>query len=164
LRGPGAQLVGAVDLPSSPVPAATLETAYADKLTALATRPYLKWRDLYDLWWIGTLSRAVIDVRDAAAQFTHNIRAYTPLDGLPAAQALRLFLRYDRKTIVDKANPDLKRWLPSTVWQSLDAKAVESIVDYTRYALAGVADAIDKPSASVAEVNLTRVPASRERR
>jgi len=29
---------------SNPVPAATLETAYCDKLTALATRPYLKWR------------------------------------------------------------------------------------------------------------------------
>lgn len=40
--------------PDSRGPGATLATAYADKLTAFATRPNLKWRDVFDLWWIGT--------------------------------------------------------------------------------------------------------------
>jgi predicted nucleotidyltransferase component of viral defense system len=158
LRTPGVRLDVDINVQSSPVPAATLETAYADKLTALATRPYLKWRDLYDLWWIGTLSRAEVDVTVAAAQFTHNIRAYTPLQQLPAAKALRLFLQHDRQAIIDKADPDLKRWLPPSVWKSLDAPAVESIVDYVRYALASVADTIEQPKPSSANVNLTRVP------
>jgi hypothetical protein len=47
---------------SNPVPAATLETAYCDKLTAFATRPYLKWRDIYDLWWIGTQTDAKLEL------------------------------------------------------------------------------------------------------
>jgi Nucleotidyl transferase AbiEii toxin, Type IV TA system len=95
------------------VPAATLETAYADKLTAFATRPYLKWRDVYDLWWIGTQSHAKVDVRNVAAQFVHDITAYTPVDNLSPAAALRRFLLNDRMELAGKADPDLKRFLPS---------------------------------------------------
>jgi len=89
---------------SNPVPAATLETAYCDKLTALATRPYLKWRDLYDLWWIGTQTEARLDLSWVTRQFLHNVSAYRTIDGLSPAQALRKFLetirlKYSRRLI-----------------------------------------------------------------
>ena len=79
-------------LTAHPVPAATLETAYADKLVAFATRPYVKWRDLYDLWWIGTQTAAKLEMRSLCKQFLHNLGAYSTLQGLPPAQALALFL------------------------------------------------------------------------
>ena len=143
----------------NPVPAATLETAYADKLTAFATRPYLKWRDVYDLWWIGTQSSAQVNLRGAAQQFLHNIQAYTPVDGLTPSNALRKFLANDRQAIVAKANPDLKRWLPIGLWNSLYPDGIVQMVDYVFYALHAVAEAADKLDASTTtEIDLRRVP------
>jgi predicted nucleotidyltransferase component of viral defense system len=142
----------------NPVPAATLETAYADKLTAFATRPYLKWRDVYDLWWIGTQSSAQVNVRSAAEQFLHNIQAYTPVDGLTPSDALRKFLANDRQSIIAKANPDLKRWLPASLWNSLYPEGITQMVDYVYYALQAVADAVDNLNAATADVDLRRVP------
>ncbi len=149
----------------NPVPAATLETAYADKLTAFATRPYLKWRDVYDLWWIGTQSGAQINVQSAAAQFVHNVKAYTPVDGLSAANALRRFLAQDRQTILAKSNPDLKRWLPDSLWRSLYPHGIEQMVDYVFYALRALADAVDNLETTgtarvLPNLDLRRVPPS----
>jgi predicted nucleotidyltransferase component of viral defense system len=142
-----------------PVPVATLETAYADKLTAFATRPYVKWRDVYDLWWIGTQSSAQVNVRNAAEQFLHNIQAYTPVDGLTPANALRKFLANDRQSIIAKANPDLKRWLPASLWNSLHPDGIVQMVDYVYYALQAVADTVDNPvAANTSKVDLRRVP------
>lgn len=143
----------------NPVPAATLEAAYADKLTAFATRPYLKWRDIYDLWWIGTQSGAQIDVASAAEQFLHNISAYAPVDGQTPASALRKFLTNDRQSIITKANPDLKRWLPESLWNSLYPDGITHMVDYVFFALQAVARAVDHPDAvATHSVDLRCVP------
>lgn len=142
-----------------PVPAATLETAYADKLTAFATRPYLKWRDVYDLWLIGTQSSAQVDVRSAAQQFLHNIQAYTPVDGLTPANALRKVMAHDRQSIVAKADPDLKRWLPANLWSSLYPAGIAQMVDYVFYALQAVADAAEHLDVTPpTSLDLRRVP------
>lgn len=34
------------------LPVATLDSVFCDKLVAMAGRPYSKWRDIFDLWWI----------------------------------------------------------------------------------------------------------------
>lgn len=146
LRAPARphDLVGIV---SSPVPAATLATAYADKLTAFATRPNLKWRDVFDLWWIGTQAKdAGVDPASPAIakQFLHNVTAYATRDDLPPADALRLFLQLDRDEVIAKADPDLRRWLPDKLWAQLHRMGgIEEMVDYVRKALATVADGID---------------------
>jgi predicted nucleotidyltransferase component of viral defense system len=140
---------------SNPVPAATLETAYCDKLTAFATRPYLKWRDIYDLWWIGTQTDAKLEVPSVARQFLHNVSAYQTIANLPPAQALRKFLTNDAAELVKKADPDLKRWMPPTLWERLHPRITTEMVRYTRYALQAVADAIEK---HVPDVSLNRVP------
>lgn len=160
-RLPGGQLGAATALDvfaltSNPVPAATLETAYADKLVAFATRPHLKWRDVYDLWWIGTQTKSVLDMESVTGQFLHNVTAYTPLQGLPPAQALRLFLDTPTDEIVKAADPDLKNWLPEALWQRLNPSGVIEMVDYTRFAIASVADHIE--GASDGEVDLKSVP------
>jgi hypothetical protein len=130
---------------SSPVPAATLEAAYCDKLTAFATRRYLKWRDIYDLWWIGTQTDAKLDLSSAARQFLHNVRAYETIDRLSPAQALRRFLAgHDPAVVAGSADPELKRWLSLDVWARLYPGATAEMVRYTWYALERVADAIEK--------------------
>lgn len=140
---------------SNPVPAATLETAYCDKLTAFATRPYLKWRDIYDLWWIGTQTDAKLEVSSVASQFLHNVSAYQTVANLSPAQALRKFLENDPAELVKKADPDLKRWVPPTLWGKLHPRITTEMIRYTRHALQSVADAIEK---KVLDVSLNGVP------
>jgi predicted nucleotidyltransferase component of viral defense system len=140
---------------SNPVPAATLETAYCDKLTAFATRPYLKWRDIYDLWWIGTQTDAKLEVSSVARQFLHNVSAYQTIGNLPPAQALRKFLQNDSTELVKKADPDLKRWVPRALWEKMHPRVTTEMVRYTKHALQAVADAIEK---HVTDVSLNRVP------
>jgi predicted nucleotidyltransferase component of viral defense system len=129
---------------SNPVPAATLETAYCDKLTALATRPYLKWRDIYDLWWIGTQTDARLDLSSVTRQFLHNVSAYRTIDDLSPAQALRKFLDNDPTEVLKKADPDLRRWLPTALWDKMHPRVTGEMVEYVRGALETVADAIEK--------------------
>jgi predicted nucleotidyltransferase component of viral defense system len=140
---------------TNPVPAATLETAYCDKLTAFATRPYLKWRDIYDLWWIGTQTDAKLEVSSVARQFLHNVSAYQTIANLSPAQALRKFMENDPTELVKKADPDLKRWVPPALWEKLHPRVTAEMVRYTRHALQSVADAIEKHVSGVA---LNRVP------
>jgi predicted nucleotidyltransferase component of viral defense system len=129
----------------SPICAAALETAYADKLTALATRPYLKWRDLYDLWWIGTQTRAALSDQALSAQLLHNISAYQPLGGLSPAGALRQFCAQDRRALLAKADSDLRPWLPSHVLRALGPKGPAEIIDYVLSSVEAVADRLDEP-------------------
>lgn len=139
---------------SNPVPAATLETAYSDKLTAFATRPYLKWRDIYDLWWIGTQTDAKLDIPSVTHQFLHNVSAYQTIDALPPAVALRKFLQNDPDELVKKADPDLRRWVPGAVWEKMHPRVTTEMVRYVRHALETVADAIEKKTtdASLSEL------------
>jgi predicted nucleotidyltransferase component of viral defense system len=140
---------------SNPVPAATLETAYCDKLTAFATRPYLKWRDIYDLWWIGTQTGAKLAVSRVAQQFLHNVSAYQTIDNLPPAQALRKFLENDPVELVKKADPDLRRWVPPGLWEKMHPRVTTEMVRYARYALQAVADVIEE---KVTDISLSEVP------
>lgn len=135
------------------VPAATLQAAYCDKLTAFATRPYLKWRDIYDLWWIGTQTDASLVLPSVAAQFLHNASAYQTIDGLAPAQALRKLLQLDPADILAKADPDLRRWLPPSLWDQLHPRVTAEMIQYVRHALELVADALEK---NLTEGNLKR--------
>lgn len=127
----------------NPVPAATLETAYADKLTAFATRPRVKWRDIYDLWWIGTQSRARIDPQAVARQFLHNVSAYETRDGLPPSGALRLFLGNDPEQLIEMADPHIKRWLPEKIWNAFYPDAIEQMVAHAFSAIGDVVNILD---------------------
>lgn len=120
---------------SYPVPCATLQSAYADKLVAFATRPYLKWRDIYDLWWLGTQTRVEIDMEMAATQFLHNIQAYEPVRGLNPEDALVVLLELDPADVIRRADPDLKNWLPADLWKALYPQGIEQMVDYVRASL-----------------------------
>jgi len=126
----------------TPLPAATLESAFADKITAFATRPYLKWRDIFDFWWIDRQSPQ--DVEMAAARFLHHVSAYNTIDNLLPAHALRAFL--DRETpdgMFAKADPDLKKWLPAPLWSLLNPDGVKEMITFTRGMLEQIADATE---------------------
>ncbi|WP_298595198.1 nucleotidyl transferase AbiEii/AbiGii toxin family protein [uncultured Zoogloea sp.] len=102
------------------VPTADLPEIYADKVFALAARPYLKPRDVFDLHWLGTHSGlrecSVDDLRVRLATYPNE----TPSAWLEKAFARRMELREAGDAIAT----DLKRWLPSS-WPITGASAKE---------------------------------------
>ncbi|MDO8274437.1 MAG: nucleotidyl transferase AbiEii/AbiGii toxin family protein [Serpentinimonas sp.] len=120
----------------SPVPSATKACAFADKLVAFSTRPHLKWRDLYDLWWIGTQSQVNLDMAAVTRQYLHNLQAYETAGGLPAHKAvLHLIEKYTDAELVAAADPDLKNWLPQALWEQFQGHGLREIVSYVRHTL-----------------------------
>ncbi len=143
---------------SHPAPAATLENAFCDKLTAFATRPRLKWRDIYDLWWIGTQTAAPLDVEKLAEQFLHNVSAYTTVGGRPPAEVFRDFLARDIDEVISACERDLKRWLPVSVWDSLRPDGPKRMVDYVRHALGVMANYLENEEVPEDRRTLKRQP------
>lgn len=127
---------------SQPLPAATLEAAYADKLTAFATRMHPKWRDVFDLWWIG---RQIDPEPSAMAdRFLHHVIAFDTQDGLEPAEALRKFLERDPEDIIREADPDLKKWLPDHMWENLEGDGIVQMVEHVRSSIPTIAQEIEK--------------------
>ncbi|MCE6958265.1 nucleotidyl transferase AbiEii/AbiGii toxin family protein [Cereibacter sphaeroides] len=125
---------------TQPMPSATLEAAYADKMTAIATRRHMKWRDIFDIWWIG--KQVTIRPETMARRYLHHVTAFETVDALPPREALLKFLDRDPAEIVAEADPDLKRWLPATLWSHLQGAGVEAIVAEVRGAIRRIADEV----------------------
>lgn len=149
---------------SSPVPAAELKVAFADKLTAFATRPHLKWRDIYDLWWIGSQTGEVIDLKAATAQFLHNVTAFRTVDGLPPSAALRRFLEIAPETLLLDSKADLQKWLPPRQWALLYPAGVQQMIDYARTTLRDVAALADGLQAAQVAGNTRKSTATKAAR
>jgi predicted nucleotidyltransferase component of viral defense system len=126
---------------SQPMPAASLEAAYADKLTAFATRRHLKWRDVFDLWWLG--QKLEVEPAAMADRFLHHVTAFDTVNGLPPAAALWNFLERSPEEITKEADPDLRKWLPASLWESLAGNGIEEIVAEVRAAIKAVATELD---------------------
>ncbi len=126
-----------------PVPVADLDTAFCDKLTAFATRPYLKWRDVFDLWWIGTQTDAPLKMAAICEQFLHNVSAYEVRGGVTPSEALRGFLQQSDDEIFERAKDDLATWLPDALWKRLYPDVVRDMVKYVRTALTAVSAYLD---------------------
>lgn len=130
------------------VPAASLHTVFCDKLTAFATRPYLKWRDVYDLWWVGTQTHQHLPLQNLVSQFQHNLSGYQLPEGLSASQSLRRWFSEDRafEVMVQQSDPDLKNWLPESLWQHLKRHGmIEEMVRYAQQTLEAMAQLCDTP-------------------
>lgn len=115
---------------SQPIPVASLEAAFADKVVAIGYRPHLKWRDLFDLWWIDNQNQ--FDLAERIPDILHHASAYKGPDGKTLVEGLEGFLARDPEEIFGQADPDLKRWLPKSLWASLEGQGVRDMVDNAR--------------------------------
>lgn len=111
------------------VPTADLAEIFADKVFALAARPYLKPRDVFDLHWLtgqgGIRACSTNDMRVRLATYPNE----TPDAWLGKAFARRQELW----TSIGGITSDLKRWLPSA-WP-LDEASVKAMVTVSAAAL-----------------------------
>jgi len=128
------------------LPAATLSSALCDKLTAFATRPHLKWRDMFDFWWIqrqGSFSPASQeDLRD---RFLHHVSAYQcTVPGDPAA-SLRVFAdQLSDPAVIEQAQKDLRPFVPTHVWSAIWPDEVKRMVDDAAAGARRMAETIER--------------------
>jgi predicted nucleotidyltransferase component of viral defense system len=108
------------------VPAADLQEIHADKIFAVAARPYLKPRDVFDLHWLrknhapGEIGAVTLrDMQTRLATYPN-----TTLEAwLQAAAARRVELQSAAGAVLE----DLKRWLPPS-WP-LSRETVQEMLD-----------------------------------
>lgn len=114
----------------SPLPVAELQSAYCDKLVALSTRPYLKWRDIFDIWWLRS-QNDINPLKDDPAFmsfFQHNLSAYSVPEGMTLRQSLERYVFWDQQEILEKSKEDLEKWLPPDLWKKFYPKVVEEMI------------------------------------
>lgn len=130
----------------TPMPVASLEAAFFDKLTAFATRPHLKWRDLFDLWWLHTRPDFIPPTGAPLVKgFLHAISAYKLLCPTSAASSLRLFAtRHTRQEILDCAPRDLRPFIPIALWSQYWPERVGEMVDLAITVALRVADEVER--------------------
>lgn len=106
------------------VPTLELAEIYADKVFALAARPYLKPRDVFDLHWLRTRGQAL---RLSAQDLRVRLATY-PSEAADKWIAKAHHRREEIATSAPAIEKDLRRWLPS-VWP-LDAEVVREMAHH----------------------------------
>lgn len=114
----------------SALPVAELRSAYCDKLVALSTRPFLKWRDIFDIWWLRTQNNLdPLKEKDFLEFFQHNLSAYSLPENMTLKQSLCRYLNWDRNDILKKSEEDLQKWLSEDLWKKLYPKTVTEMIE-----------------------------------
>jgi predicted nucleotidyltransferase component of viral defense system len=100
----------------------TPEEILTDKLRALYERPYLKGRDLYDLWFLHTMLGARTNLNRLDRKLQSYIRPFRP------ARRATFFLKKEtRKQLRETFETDLRRFLPSPVYKVLESSEFATI-------------------------------------
>lgn len=140
----------------STVPAAQREWIYHDKIHAIATRGYLKWRDLFDVWWLRNLSRGTDHVGMLPPWldegFWHKATVVSKMYGETPEfmiDGLNEFLNRDDAAILTSAETDLKKFLPVALWKQLWPDSVKAMVELVKRDMTAVRDTLLKGAPTV---------------
>lgn len=97
-----------------PVPSATISSILADKIVAMAYRERIKWRDIFDVWWLGEQFERRFPEKTIGEMAEHARFHATAYQGPGLEVGLRSFL--DRRDALLKGEGcDLDRWLPESL-------------------------------------------------
>ena len=129
------------------VPAAQREWIYHDKLHAIADRKFVKWRDLFDIWWLRNQSvdkgeRGLYKPWEAEdflykSRIVNSMYASNPESMIPGFEK---FLSIPPEELVKSAERDLKEWLPERMWKLMWPTQITEIVAFVRSDIQAVLD------------------------
>lgn len=129
---------------TSLIPAAEMSTVFCDKLVAFSTRPYVKWRDIFDVWWLRTKhhgdSVATINGQELKERYLHQLTAYNIPGDLSPEDSLARFLVIDTEKLVKDAEVDLMKFLPQQLWKQLYPNTVREMVEVTKKEIQNLID------------------------
>lgn len=137
------------------IPAAQREWIYHDKMHAIADRPFLKWRDLFDVWWLRTQSKGHAGRGLTSPwedeSFWHKAKVVNAMyHGTPEGllPGLKKFVNLPSKQMVLAAEKDLAPFLPPKLWDRLKKDGmIDKIVQFVKDDVVAVMATIEKTEA-----------------
>lgn len=113
------------------IPAARPEAIYTDKLHALATRGHLKWRDIFDIWYLRTHCHVpgVAEQPDFLPLAQVVASMYSDKFAQTWIPALNDFVAQPVDDLVAAAEKGLQPWLPPAMWQMMWPAQVKEMVE-----------------------------------
>lgn len=101
----------------------TPEEILTDKLRALFERPYLKGRDLFDLWFLHTMLNAQINLSDLGQKLKSYMRPFRP------ARKAAFFLKKENDELLRQTlETDLRPFLPSSIYEEMERSGFAKIL------------------------------------
>ncbi|MCA3266797.1 MAG: nucleotidyl transferase AbiEii/AbiGii toxin family protein [Azospirillum sp.] len=141
---------------------ATPERLMMDKLNAIAHREYLKWRDLFDIWYLENNFHSRVEARfDNPEGFAAQMQISSALYGREAAEAipgLLEFLERDDAEILKSAERDLKPWLPRELWEKFWPDTVARMLAASKKSAKRATDLLSKSIAKTEKSGEKRAP------
>jgi len=99
------------------------EEILTDKLRALFERPYLKGRDLYDIWFLRQMLKAKINISHLDQKFKSYIRPFRP------ARGTGFFVKKENLDLLRHTlETDLKPFLPASTYKELENSRFAGII------------------------------------
>lgn len=124
------------------------EQLLVDKITALAHRDRLKWRDLFDLWFLLAKNGEPRRLLASAAQLGERLGQSGALygkTGADTAEGLQRFLAIPEEDIIRRAEQGLKPWLTPELWAQLWPDTVAVMAQTARQAARAGLDGLTAP-------------------
>jgi hypothetical protein len=106
---------------NTPIPIASLQSIWGDKIKAIASRPYLKWRDFYDLAYTsGRLrSEGELPTGEEAARLIETSASIYEFPAEKILSGLRTVIESGALTNYDEFTEDMARWFPPDIHESM---------------------------------------------
>jgi len=144
------------------IPTADAESVVADKVVALAFRPYIKERDFFDLWWLieqHGCARPSDDARAFCERLDTTLAIYGQ-DRASFGEAVEAgFAELDLDAVSEAIAANIPQWLPDSMNHQLEQRG-----EYRRIAASVVATMQDAAQACCGEPAVEPVPPESETR
>jgi len=111
------------------IPTATATEIWLDKIHAFPHRAYLKYRDVYDLWWLRHYELAEVDCTQLAPRFDYHRELYNSTQ--PKDLAAKIRARAAQMTS-EGLRHELFAHLPVALFGAYTDKKCAEIVDFVR--------------------------------
>lgn len=132
------------------IPAAEREWIYHDKIHAIADRGFVKWRDVFDLWWLRTQSESETGVglrkpTDHADFMAKSAVVNAMYDSTPEGMVpgLRKFIDIPDVDLIKKAQDEMYKYLPDEIWKRMWPGQFDEIITFVKSELTHIAKLIE---------------------
>lgn len=111
------------------VPVASPDQIFADKMVALGARPRLKWRDVFDLWYLDGIGHANVaqNPQQFLTYFENTLAMYNTAPN-EVKQKWQELLNTPNDELAQLASRDLQPWISQQLWETLEGGKVEQMV------------------------------------
>lgn len=115
------------------IPTASLEQIFADKIVALGARPRLKWRDIFDVWYLDQCTDT--SIINNSQTFLRNFENTLAMYNTPPAiikDKWQELININDEELIEMASKDLKPWVNDQLWLQLEDKIPEMVSNLKR--------------------------------